>query len=246
MLGRLLAHLQGAAGPAVAAGAQTKPASDVLAGGWHKVVRVALERLLRCCLPAEGEAWESEEPIRVLQTQLTRAFYLPRYAMAKSLADVFGTAEGIEQMKAFLDAQIAKRPRPASPPESLRELRDRDIPWNLADGGQDAISALRSENELLKKVTACRIQKVLEPYGDPELMETIACYPDFASIRKTNEHFVLTRTQNLIRGGEYCDTCFHDVRGAGDDVHPSREVFDGLDDLVEPMGLGPEGEEEAS
>lgn len=191
-----------------------------------------LEEFLWRCLPAGEEAWRIDEPVCVLQTQLTLAVYLPRYVMAKALADVFGSRAGIERMQTFIDDRIARRPKPTSPPERLRELRDRDIPWNLADGGQNAISALRSETQLLKKVTACRIHRVLEPYGDPELMETIACYPDFASIRKTNEHFALTRTQNLIRGGDCCDTCFHDRRGGGEIVHPSQEIFDGLDELA--------------
>jgi len=68
-----------------------------------------------------------------------------------------------------------------------------------------------------------------EVIGDADLMDVIACYPDFASIRRTNEHFALTRTQNLIQGGDYCDTCFHDERGLSAIIHPGREVFEALE-----------------
>lgn len=72
------------------------------------------------------------------------------------------------------------------------------------------------------------MQNVLAPYGDAELMEVVACYQDFASMRRTNRHFALTRTQNLINGEDYCDTCFHDKRYVHNFVHPPRETFDDL------------------
>jgi len=209
-----------------------QPGKGESPGGPSSAARIALGWFLRRLLPVAAEAWAREEPIPIRRTRLALAYYLPRYVMARALADELGEALGIRRMKEFLDSQIAKRPRPSSPPGTLRELRDRDIPWNLADGGQNAISALWSEHRLLKKVSACRIAEVLRPYGDPELMETIACYPDFASIRRTNEHFMLTRTRTLIRDGDYCDTCFHDCRGEAGVAHPSREVFDRLDGLA--------------
>ena len=144
------------------------------------------------------EAETSGRPTDLLRTDLCRSFYLTRYAMLEAVVSVLGREQGIEQMKRFLDEEIGRRPAPASPPGTLREMRTRDIEWNLDDGGQNAVSALMTEHRMLKKVTACRIEKVLAPYGDPELLEAIACYPDHASIRRANPHFTLTRTQTLI------------------------------------------------
>lgn len=192
-----------------------------------RVYKAYLTFMGRCVQISERD-WGSTEPIKVLQTQLAQASYLPRYLILKALVDVIDRDQGIERMKQFLDERIAGRPKPKTPPKTLRELRERDIPWNEEDGGQNAISALISEHQCLKKVTACRTQKVLAPYGDADLMEVIACYPDFASIRRTNEFFVLTRTQNLIQGASFCDTCFHDERGASAIVHPALDVFDNL------------------
>jgi len=107
-------------------------------------------------------------------------------------------------------------------------MRKRDIPWNLHDKGQDAVSALVSEHQLLKKVTACRTHQVLASFEDEEAMEIIACYPDHASMRRTHPAFVLTRTQTLMAGTDDCDTCFHDLRHVTEFTHPSRDVFESL------------------
>ncbi|MFC2079542.1 L-2-amino-thiazoline-4-carboxylic acid hydrolase [Candidatus Bipolaricaulota bacterium] len=190
---------------------------------------LAHHNMTRGHLGVDESVWERDVQTYVLQTRLARAHYVPRYLMVKALVEVEGRERGVDLMKQFLDSEITRLPRPTSPPESIIELRRRDIPWNLDDKGQDAISALVSEHQCLKKVTACRTHKVLEPYGDPDLMEVVACYPDYASMRRTNEHFALTRTQTLINGGDYCDTCFHDTRFVLDFVHPTRDVFESLE-----------------
>jgi len=175
-----------------------------------------------------SDDWHPEHQTNVLKTSATLALYLTRYAMATSLEYLAGREVAIERMKEYMDWRIQQLPLDQNPPKNLREMRDRDVPWNRSDQGQDAVTALRSEHELLKKVTACRIHHVLEPYGDPEIMQVIACYPDFANIRRTNPRFALTRTQDLMIGGDYCDTCFHDQRHADESKHPAQEVFDRL------------------
>lgn len=74
----------------------------------------------------------------------------------------------------------------------------------------------------------CRVQKVLSEYGDSQLTEVVACYPDFAMFRKANESFRLTRTQILMNGGCCCDTCYHDVRHIQDFEHPALDIFTSL------------------
>jgi hypothetical protein len=185
-------------------------------------------RLIRRLVNADASAWVGDSPTSVLKSQLVLARYVPRYFLLKALVDVVGRDAGVDRMKRFLDREISNRPRSTGGPETIAEMRERDIRWNRDDKGQDAVTALVSEHQCLKKVTACRIHRALAPYGDGELMEVVACYPDFASIRRTNEHFVLTRTQNLIAGGSYCDTYFHDERYIQDFAHPSREVFERL------------------
>ena len=65
-------------------------------------------------------------------------------------------------------------------------------------------------------------------YEDGEMMEVIACWSDHLSLRRTHPSFALTRTQNLVNGVGYCDTCFHDERFVTDSCYPSRDIFDAL------------------
>jgi len=185
------------------------------------------EVLLRNALRCSSEQWLREASIEVRRTQLTRALYLTRYVMGTVLVLLVGREAGLEQLRAYLDWSISHRPAPESQPETLREMWGEDVEWNEQDQGQDAVTALHSEGRLLKKVTACRIHHVLSPLGDQEMMQTIACYPDFANTHRTNPHFVLTRTQDLMSGGTCCDMCFHDVR-KGEAVHPRSELFESL------------------
>jgi hypothetical protein len=186
-------------------------------------------RLIQGFIQGDTSAWTGDAPTPVRKTTLVLARYVPRYLLLKALVDVVERDAGaVDRMKRFLDWEIARRSKSTGGPETIAEMRERDIRWNRDDKGQDAVTALVSEHQCLKKVTACRIHRALAPYGDGELMELVACYPDFASIRRTNEHFALTRTQNLIAGGSYCDTCFHDERYIQNFAHPSREVFERL------------------
>lgn len=184
---------------------------------------------LRSTLRLSETRWGAKSEVTVRKMDLTKALYLTRYAMAKTLELLLGREAGIEQLKGYLDWSISNRPALESPPETLREMWDGDVQWNRRDQGQDAVTAMQSGGRLLKKVTACRIHHVLAPFGDPELMQTIACYPDYANIQRTNPHFVLTRTQVLMTGGTCCDTCFHDARSS-DLRHPSPLVFATLHD----------------
>ena len=90
------------------------------------------------------------------------------------------------------------------------------------------VSAILGEHQYANKVTKCRIHDVLSAYGDDELMEVVACYPDFAMFRKTNNSFCLTRTQTLMNDGEWCDTCYHDERYVKTFAHPDRSFFGAL------------------
>ncbi len=179
-------------------------------------------------LDVDPKSPEAREPVAILKTKLTALQYFYRYAEAQVLVGVLGREKGIAAAKDHLDWVIEQRPLNPSGPETIAEMRERDIPWNLDDKGQDAISALVSEHQCMKKVTACRTYAVLKHLPDSEVAEAVACYPDHASIQRSNPHFVLTRTQTLIGGAAYCDTCFHDERYAADFVHPGIDVFDGL------------------
>ena len=87
----------------------------------------------------------------------------------------------------------------------------------------DWIQHVIGPHQYVNKVTRCRIHEVLSTY-DPELMDVVACYPDFAMFRHTNPHFALTRTCTLMNGGSCCDTCYHDDRYVKPFNHPTELI----------------------
>lgn len=170
-----------------------------------------------------------EEPVEVSQQAFIRVRYLPNFLRLQALEDILGREPAIVLMKRYLDWAIAQAPKHPNPPESLTALREGQVRFNLNEAGMDWISGIISEHQYVNKVTVCRIQKVLAEYGDPALMDVVACYPDFAMFQNVDENFVLTRTQTLMSGGSFCDTCYHDKRYVEGFAHPPMSFFDALD-----------------
>ena len=193
----------------------------------HELVRgqYALQRDL---LGIEERLWASDETVEVAKIAFIRALYIPQYLQLKALVDVLGEPRGIELMKRCLDWAYAQGPDHPNAPKTIEELRVGQVKGNLRGEGMDWIAAVVSEHEYRNKVTTCVIQKALAEYDDDELMEVVACYPDFTMFRKLNANFCLTRTKTLMNGGDCCDMCYHDERYVANFVHPSAEVFDAM------------------
>lgn len=179
-------------------------------------------------LGVEEKIWISEGTVEIPQAAFFRALYVPQYLALKALVDVLGRPRGIELMRSCLDWAYAQGPDHPNAPKTIAELRTRQAEGNIRGKGMDWIAAVISEHEYRNKVTVCAIQKALANYGNSELMEVVACYPDFTIFRKVNPSFCLTRTQTLMGGGDCCDMCYHDERYVSDFVHPSAEVFDAM------------------
>lgn len=184
--------------------------------------------LLRDLLGVDQGDWINGETVALSQVRFIRVRYLPNFLKLQVMSDVMDRQQAIELMKQYLDWMIEQSPSRPGAPQNLAELRERQIEFNLQEAGMDWISAVMGEHQYLNKVTVCRIQRILAEYGDSELMEVVACYPDFAMFRKTNDSFRLTRTQTLMTGGCCCDTCYHDVRFISNFTHPPLDVFASL------------------
>jgi hypothetical protein len=163
----------------------------------------------------------------ISQQRFIRARFIPGYLGLLALSDAVGRDDAIGFFKGHLDRTIADIPSRPDGPRTLTELCERQVEFNLRERGMDWTQAIVGEHQYLNKVTVCRIQRVLAEY-DPELMEVVACYPDFAMLRKIHPSFSLTRTQTLIGGGTCCDSCYHDDRYVPDFEHPPIAVFEGL------------------
>ena len=192
----------------------------------HRVLFKAQLELQRKLLGVEEQLWISEETAEVPQTAFFRALYVPQYLALKALVDVLGKARGITLMKQCLDWAYMQGPDNPNWPDTIEDLRTGQVEGNLRGQGMDWIAAIVSEHEYRNKVTTCVVQKALAEYGDDELMEVVACYPDFTMFRKINANFCLTRTRTLMNGGDCCDMCYHDERYVPGFVHPLTEAFD--------------------
>ncbi len=78
------------------------------------------------------------------------------------------------------------------------------------------------------KVTRCRNAENMKDLNDPELCDASICHKNFPHTKLRNENFVLTRTQTLMAGQDYCDYCFHDLRVVKTAEHPPKEFWDSL------------------
>ena len=184
--------------------------------------------LLQVLLGVPGSAWVQEEPALVMQSAFIRARYRPNYLKLLALLEWQPRDRAISLMKGFLDWSIEQLPVRAHGPQHLSALREQQVEFNLQEGGMDWTAVILGDHQYLNKVTRCRIRDVLLESGDPELLEVVACYPDFAMFRHTNPHFMLTRTQTLLSGADCCDSCYHDDRYVPAFRHPPLRVFETL------------------
>lgn len=181
---------------------------------------LAHRRLICRLLGVDEETLLHGEEVKLSQRRFIRARYVPKYLMLLALSEAIGRERSIVWMKAHLDGAVAGLPIRDDAPETLEQLRETQTEFNLVEQGMNWVQAVVDPHQYLNKVTRCRIHEVLSAY-DAELMEVVACYPDFAMFRHTNPSFILTRTQTLMNGGTCCDSCYHDDRYVESFVHPS-------------------------
>jgi len=180
--------------------------------------------LIRGLLDIDEETLVRGEDVELSQQRFIRARYVPNYVKLVALVEAIGRERAIAFMKTYLDRIVGEMPSPPDAPENLSEFRERQVAFNLEEQGMDWTQIVVGEHQYLNRVTVCRIQRVLAGY-DPKLMEVVACYPDFAMLRKIHESFALTRTQTLMNGGTCCDTCYRDERYVRGFEHPPLSAF---------------------
>ncbi len=154
-----------------------------------------------------------------------KARFIPFYLRLKTLVDIIGEEQAVKLIKEYIDFTISRSKQPENRPRTISKLKEGQLQGNIRGQSMVWTNAVLGENRYINKVKKCRIHEVLKEYGDNDLMEVIACYPDFAMFRAIDENFILTRTQSLIGGYEYCDTCYHDKRYFQTIQHPGIEFF---------------------
>lgn len=148
-----------------------------------------------------------------------RMRFIPQYIRLEVLIELVGRDVAIDFTKEYIDKKIMHLPQRGDGPTCIEDLRKMQIEANIAGKDMDWIGIRFNDNSYCNIVTKCRIHEVLKGY-DKDLMEVLACYPDFAMFKTIDENFILTRTCTLIGGGPYCDTCYHDAKQIETFDHP--------------------------
>ncbi|UCG03340.1 MAG: hypothetical protein JSW11_04985 [Candidatus Heimdallarchaeota archaeon] len=170
-------------------------------------------------------AWEPQE-LDLLTVNVTKASYHHFYYRAKLLTDLMDRDEAIQLLKEFIDFAIAKYAQVPTY-EDLTSMYEDNIRESYENESADWIAIPVSEGRYISRGDKCGPYVVLKEFNDPELAYIVACYGDYALIKKRNENFVLTRTHTQMNG-PYCDTCIHDTRIVDKIEHPPKEVFENL------------------
>lgn len=168
--------------------------------------------------------WEPQE-LDLLFINVVRASQLHFYYRAELLTELIEREEAIQLLKDYIDFAIANHGQ-VQKYEDLTKMYEDQIKDSEAQSG-DWIAVSAENGKYISRADRCVPYEVLKGINDPELAYIVACYGDYARIKKMNENFVLTRTQTQF-DGSYCDTCIHDTRIVDKIEHPPKEVFENL------------------
>jgi hypothetical protein len=79
----------------------------------------------------------------------------------------------------------------------------------FAQGGALEFELVEADSEKISmNVTRCRYAEMYKKNGMPEFGYLLSCGRDHAMIEGFNPDIILTRTQTIMEGANYCDFCF--------------------------------------
>lgn len=79
----------------------------------------------------------------------------------------------------------------------------------FAQGGALEFEIVEADSEKISmNITRCRYAEMYQKNGMPEFGYLLSCGRDYALIEGFNPDIVLTRTQTIMEGANYCDFCF--------------------------------------
>jgi hypothetical protein len=162
-------------------------------------------------------------------TDLIRAMNVFDYYQISSLISIMSKEEAIEFVNNFIESKLEERRNPENYDLSVGALIERFIPSYERWRSQNVAIKVDDNKKLIMRVSQCKWAEVMEGL-DRDLAHAMICNSDFKNATIFNEEFILTRTQTLMQGADYCDFCFHDKRYDKDLSHPSKQEFEDLVD----------------
>lgn len=152
---------------------------------------------------------------------------IPKYIMAVVLKEIMPREEALQFYKGYLEYLYIdgeKREPIMEMIEQMLELYESEYKETFN------FTALKiDQGKVGIKIEKCMTHQALKHLFngfDKEFGYLVACYPDFLTINRMNESFVLTREKSLIMGNYYCDFCWHDKRLVEKVEHPEKEFWE--------------------
>ena len=152
---------------------------------------------------------------------------IPKYLMAIVLKDIMSREEALQFYKEYLEYLFVdgERREPIMEIiEEMLELYEREYRETF-----NFTSLKIDQGKVGLKIDKCMTHQALKHLDngfDKEFGYLVACYPDFLTINRMNENFVLTREKSLMMGNSYCDYCWHDKRLVESVEHPKKDFWE--------------------
>lgn len=198
---------------------------DVLSN-YPRLLKISKAAVLFFMNFSEYKGRNMEKKTEIKLTDTIRTWFLPYY-IARSLARIMPRKEAIQYYQSIVDSIIEETSTPDDHIETIDELRRVNWEWLETVKSTNFIEFI-SEGIFGIKTIVCIWAEVFKELNDPKLAEAVTCYRDFQMTKNLNENFVLTRTQTLVGGKDYCDACIHDIRIVKKIKHRPKEFWKNL------------------
>ena len=158
---------------------------------------------------------------------LIRAMNVFDYYQVSSLLSIMSKEHAIKVVSEFIESRLEERRNPENYDQSLGALIERITPGYERWRSQDVAIKVDGDMRAIVRVSRCKWAEIMEDF-DKDLAHAMICNSDFKNATIFNEEFMLTRTQTLMQGADYCDFCYHDKRYDNDLTHPPKQEFEDL------------------
>lgn len=160
-------------------------------------------------------------------TDLISAMNVFDYYQVSSLLSIMTKENAIKFVSGFIENQLEERRNPENYDKTVGDLVERFTPGYERWRSQEVIIKIEDDKKAIMRVSRCKWAEVMEGL-DKDLAHAMICNTDFKNTTIFNKEFILTRTQTLMQGAEYCDFCYHDKRYDNELTHPPKKVFEEL------------------
>jgi hypothetical protein len=170
----------------------------------------------------------AQDKVTIPFTNYLKSYVPANYMMLASMVEVLGREIAVNLYKEFVDYRTDEL-NLLGQFETLSDFYN--AYFIMEKGPNGVLSCLLEDGKMIARVNQCSWQKILEPFGDPELAYLTSCYYDFHAAKVMNPNFKLTRTKTLMQGDELCDFCWHDNRLDDSMNRPPDDFWDHIQEL---------------